>query len=86
MSKTMRTSQQLRVLMTAAAVTLLMTGPRVVLACAVCYGAPEAAQTRGMNFGIITMLGVTGVVLGGFGGMIFCFARRARRQSAEMTP
>jgi hypothetical protein len=39
-----------------------------------------------MNFGIITMLGVTGVVLGGFGGMIFCFARRARRYSADLTP
>ena len=60
--------------------------PRALLACAVCYGAPGAAQTRGMNLGIITMLGVTGVVLGGFGGMIFCFARRARRHGAEMTP
>ena len=37
--------------------------PRAVLACAVCYGASDAPQTRGMNFGIFTMLGVTGVVL-----------------------
>jgi heme/copper-type cytochrome/quinol oxidase subunit 2 len=78
--------QSLRVLATATAVTLLMTAPRVVLACAVCYGAPEAPQTRGMNLGIITMLGVTGVVLGGFGGMMICFARRARQHSAEMMP
>ena len=60
--------------------------PRLLLACAVCYGAPGAAQTRGMNFGIFTMLGVTGVVLGGFGGLFFRFARRARRHSAELTP
>lgn len=78
--------QSLRVLATATIVTLVMAVPRVLLACAVCYGTAEAAPTRGMNFGIITMLGVTGVVLGGFGGMIFCFARRARRLSAEMTP
>jgi heme/copper-type cytochrome/quinol oxidase subunit 2 len=60
--------------------------PRVVLACAVCYGASDAGQTRGMNMGMFTMLGVTGVVLGSFGGMIFCFARRARRHNAELTP
>jgi hypothetical protein len=60
--------------------------PRAVLACAVCYGASDAPQTRGMNFGIFTMLGVTGVVLSGFGGMIFCFARRARRHNTELTP
>ena len=69
-----------------ALVVAMGLAPRLLLACSVCYGAPGAAQTRGMNFGIITMLGVTGVVLGGFGGMIFCFARRARRHSAEMTP
>ena len=60
--------------------------PRAVLACAVCYGASDAPQTRGMNFGIFTMLGVTGAVLSGFGGMIFCFARRARRHNTELTP
>jgi len=69
-----------------ALVTAIGFAPRVLLACAVCYGAPGAAQTRGMNFGIFTMLGVTGVVLGGFGGLFICFARRARRHSAELTP
>jgi len=78
--------QQLRVLATATIVTLVMAVPRVLFACAVCYGNPEAAPTRGMNLGIVTMLGVTGAVLGGFGGMIFCFARRARRLNTEMTP
>lgn len=60
--------------------------PRAVQACAVCYGASDAPQTRGMNFGIFTMLGVTGVVLSSFGGMIFCFARRARRHNTELAP
>ena len=69
-----------------ALVAILGLAPRVLLACAVCYGAPGAPQTRGMNFGIFTMLGVTSVVLGGFGGLFFSFARRARRHSAELTP
>ena len=69
-----------------ALITAAVLTPRLVLACAVCYGAPGAAQTRGMNFGIITMLGVTGGVLGGVGALFFSFARRARRHSAELTP
>ena len=69
-----------------ALVAAMGLSPRLLLACAVCYGAPGAAQTRGMNFGIFTMLGVTGVVLGGFGGLFFRFARRARRHSAELMP
>ena len=69
-----------------ALVAAMSLAPRLSLACAVCYGAAGAAQTRGMNFGIFTMLGVTGVVLGGFGGLFFSFARRARRHSTELTP
>ncbi|HVM62543.1 MAG TPA: hypothetical protein VMV72_16910 [Verrucomicrobiae bacterium] len=78
--------QPLKSLIATVATLLVALAPRVALACAACYGAPDAAQTRGMNFGIFTMLGVTGAVLGGFGGMIFCFARRARRHSTDLTP
>jgi len=67
-------------------ITTMSLAPRLLLACSVCYGAPGTPQTRGMNFGIFTMLGVTGVVLGGFGGLFFCFARRARRYNPELTP
>lgn len=82
----MNTIRWMKRWMLLALVVASIFAPRALLACAVCYGASDAAQTRGMNFGIITMLGVTGVVLGGFGGMIFCFARRARRHSTELTP
>ena len=57
-----------------------------ILACATCFGAPDATQTQGMNMGILTMLGVTGFVLGGLGGMMICFARRARRHPQDATP
>ncbi|MGD0058024.1 MAG: hypothetical protein ABSD58_01260 [Verrucomicrobiia bacterium] len=80
------TSRYLGRLMITAVVLGMGVLPRAVLACAVCYGASDAPQTRGMNFGIFTMLGVTGVVLSSFGGMIFCFARRARRHNAELNP
>ena len=82
----MNTLRRARKLVPIASVATMGLAPRLLLACAVCYGAPGAAQTRGMNFGIFTMLGVTGVVLGSFGGLFFCFARRARRYSAELTP
>ena len=57
-----------------------------VLACATCYGASDAPMTQGMNMAIVTMLGVTGFVLGGFGGMMIYFARRARRHAQDTTP
>ena len=82
----MNTFRHLRKLRVLALTTLVGLAPRLVLACAVCYGNPASPQTRGMNFGIFTMLGVTGAVLGGFGGLFFSFARRARRHSAELTP
>ena len=75
-----------RKLIVFALVAMMGLTPRLLLACAVCYGAPGAAQTRGMNYGIFTMLGVTGVVLGGFGGLFSHFARRARRHNTELTP
>ncbi len=82
----MTTFRRVRKLMMIELVAAIGLAPRLLLACAVCYGAPGSAQTRGMNFGIFTMLGVTGVVLGGFGGLFFSFARRARRHSTELTP
>jgi hypothetical protein len=80
------TSRSIRKLMIAGLALGVGVLPRAVLACAVCYGASDAGQTRGMNMGMFTMLGVTGVVLASFGGMIFCFARRARRYNAELMP
>ena len=76
-------TKQLPVALSAVALSM---APRAAWACAVCYGAPGAPQTHGMNLGIITMLGVTGIVLGGFGSLFVCFARRARRHSAELIP
>jgi heme/copper-type cytochrome/quinol oxidase subunit 2 len=80
------TSRFFKRLLVAALLLSLCVAPRGALACAACYGDPNAPQTHGMNLGIFTMLGVTGFVLASFGGMIFCFARRARRHSPDLTP
>jgi hypothetical protein len=51
----------------------------VILACATCFGDPNSNQTRGANFAIFTLLGITGVVLVGFLALIVRFVLRARR-------
>ena len=64
---------------------LLALLPRQVFACSVCYGAPDALQTQGLNAGILVLLGVLAVVLGGFIAMIVGFIVRARRLSRTAT-
>ena len=44
---------------------LFFMAPDIISACATCYGAPDAQATMGMNWAIITLLGVTGGVMGG---------------------
>jgi len=44
---------------------LIILLPDMTFACATCFGAPDAPATLGMNWAIITLLGVTGAVLGG---------------------
>jgi integral membrane sensor domain MASE1 len=56
----------------------------MILACATCYGDPNSSQTQGMNLAILTMLGVTAVVLGSFAALFIVLSRRARR--AELKP
>ncbi len=38
-------------------------GIELAMACATCYGAPNAPETHGMNGAIWTLLMITGVVL-----------------------
>jgi len=59
-----------------------MNSAMALIACATCFGAPDSSMTQGMNMAIITLLGVTGAVLGGFIATIVYFIRRARRYEA----
>lgn len=61
-----------------------MSGLTSILACATCFGAADSAQTQGSNMLILTLLGITFAVLGGFIAAIVYFVRRAKRyQVAE---
>ncbi len=65
--------------------TALVLGliPLTARACAVCYGAPNSAETKGMNGAIFVMLGVTYAVIGGAIAFFYGFWRRSRRIAAS---
>ena len=58
--------------------------PEVTLACATCFGDPNAAATQGMNKAILAMLGITGGVLGGIGSSIIVLHRRAKKYANSL--
>ena len=55
---------RLRTLLSGLVVTLALK-PHLLLACAACAGQSDSAMAKGMNWGIFSLLGVIGVVLGG---------------------
>ena len=48
-------------------------------ACPVCYGAPDAPMTKGMNNGIIILLAIIGFVQLGFVALFWSFWRRSQQ-------
>lgn len=50
-----------------------------LLACPVCYGAPDEPLVKGMSNGILTLLGFIGFVQIGFVALFFNFYRRAKQ-------
>lgn len=68
-----------------AVVIVLVTAGLVLLAaqpaaaCATCFGAADAALTKGMNGAILTLLVIIGVVQVGFLAMFASFVIRSRR-------
>jgi hypothetical protein len=49
-----------------------------LLACAVCMGLGDAPLAKGMNAGVLVLLGVTGGMLACIGAGVALLARRAR--------
>jgi len=50
--------------------------------CGACYGAADSSQTHGMNFAILSMLGITGGVLGTMSSFFLYLRKRARAYGA----
>jgi hypothetical protein len=61
--------------------SLLALQPVSSWACAACYGASDAPMAQGMNWGIMSLLGIIGCVLMGVAGFFVYLVRRAARQS-----
>ena len=55
---------------------ILLFVPETVDACATCFGDPTAPASQGLNWAIITLLGVTGGVLGGIISTIISIGKK----------
>jgi len=48
-----------------------------LLACAACYGQSDSPLAHGLNWGILSLLGVVAPVLGGIAAFFIFIAKRA---------
>ena len=60
---------------------VLALQPESLLACAACYGQSDSPMAAGMNWGIMSLLVVIGVVLGGVSAFFIYLAKRSARVS-----
>ena len=58
---------------------ILLFIPETAEACATCFGDPNAPAAQGMNWAILTLLGVTGGVLGAVIGTIISIAKKTKK-------
>jgi len=73
-----------RMIVLAALITLFCRAD-TVLACGSCYGAADSSSTAGMNFAILSMIGVTGGVLAAMSSFFFYLRKRALLSVASET-
>jgi hypothetical protein len=66
-------------------VVLIMSAP-VAHACSVCYGNPESPLSKGMVWGVFTLLVIVGGVLAGIGGFFIFLAKRSGSVSQANLP
>ena len=65
---------------------LLAAWPSAAEACAVCFGAPDSPMTKGMQWGIASLIFILIPVLGGVGGFFVFLARRGRAYAHLQDP
>jgi hypothetical protein len=82
-----RLSTQRAPLIRSALVTfVLVAAPRVAFACPVCFGENDSPLAAGINYGILAMLGVIGVLWVAFGSFFIYLRRRARLAETGALP
>jgi hypothetical protein len=69
---------------TALCTFVLVVIPKLALACPVCFGNADSAQTRGAQAGILALLAVTVVMLSSIAAFFFIYLRRRIRMFEEI--
>jgi len=59
-------------------VLIALFNPASAVACGSCYGAADTSATNGMNFAILSMLGITGSVLAALTSFFLYLRKRAK--------
>jgi hypothetical protein len=62
---------------------LLLSVPRLALACPVCFGSADSAQTKAAQAGVLALLVVTVAMLASIAGFFFIYLRRRIRSFEE---
>lgn len=60
-------------------ITAIYMIPNISYACATCYGVSDEPATIGMNWAIITLLGVTGTMLGSIVAIMLRLKNKAKK-------
>jgi predicted transcriptional regulator len=68
---------------TAVVTVALLAIPRLALACPVCFGNANSAQTKAAQAGILALLVVTVVMLASIAAFFFIYLRRRIRMVEE---
>ena len=68
-----------------AATLALVAAPRAALACPVCFGQSDSPLAKGVNVGVLFLLGTVTAVLIGFASFMIYLARRARVFAGDNT-
>ena len=67
----------------ALATMVMLAIPGLALACPVCFGNADSAQTKAAQAGILALLAVTVVMLASIAGFFFIYLRRRIRMVEE---
>jgi hypothetical protein len=62
---------------------VMLSIPALALACPVCFGGADSAQTRAAQTGILALLVVTVAMLASIAGFFFIYLRRRMRMFEE---
>ena len=73
----------MKAIVTALATVALLAVPKLALACPVCFGNANSAQTKGAQAGIAALLAVTVAMLASIAGFFFIYLRRRIRMFEE---